>query len=165
LSDLVRVLFVCTGNICRSPLAEALLRHKAARVGLAVEAASAGTSNEEAGNPVDPRVREVARRRGVRLPHRIARQVAPADFRDQDLILAMTRAHRRLLERMAPPDATARLELFMAYAPGHGTLDVPDPWYGDDAAFEHAHDLIEAGVDGLVAELLAACRADPTSAS
>lgn len=98
-------------------------------------------------------MREVARRRGVSLPHRIARQIEPADFREHDLILAMTRAHLRLLERLAPPDATARLELFMAYAPEQGLLDVPDPWYGDHAAFERAHDLIEAGVEGLVAEL------------
>jgi protein-tyrosine phosphatase len=148
-----RILFVCTGNICRSPLAEALLRHKAAAAGLEVEADSAGTSDEEAGNPPDRRARRVAERRGFRLPDRAARQVVRADFTRVDLILPMTRAHLRVLQRVAPPGATAELRLFMEHAPEQGLMDVPDPWYGGMPDFERALDMIEAGVEGLILAL------------
>jgi protein-tyrosine phosphatase len=148
-----RVLFVCTGNICRSPLAEAVLRHRAEALGFAVAADSAGTSDEEAGRPPDPRARRVAERRGILLPDRRARQVVRADFTGFDLVLSMTHAHQRVLERLAPADATAELRLFMAYAADRRMMDVPDPWYGGMADFEQALDMIEAGVDGLVAAL------------
>lgn len=148
-----RVLFVCTGNICRSPLAEGLLVHKARLLDFAVEADSAGTSDEEEGNPPDPRARRVAEKRGFRLPARTARQVVRADFTRFDLILPMTRAHLRILERVAPRDATARLRLFMDYAPDYGMMDVPDPWYGGMPDFEQVLDMIELGVDGLLLEL------------
>jgi protein-tyrosine phosphatase len=152
-----RLLFVCTGNICRSPLAEAVLRHRAAAAGLLVEVDSAGTSAEETGNPVDPRARRVATRRGYPVPDRVARQVVTADFTRFDLIVPMTRAHLALLERRAPPGTTAELRLLMAYAPGAsgGVQDVPDPWYGSLADFERALDMIEAGADGLLEELRA----------
>lgn len=148
------VLFVCTGNICRSPTAEAVLRHKAAAAGLDVVSDSCGTSDEERGNPPDPRSVRAARARGYELARRGARQVRAADFARFGLILPMTRVHERALRRVAPADAVARIELFMSYAPEAGVLDVPDPWYGDAGDFEHALDLIEAGVDGIVARLL-----------
>lgn len=150
-----RLLFVCTGNICRSPLAEALLRHRATALGLAVEVDSAGTSDEEEGNPPDRRAVEVARRRGFDLPRRRARQIRRPDFTRFDLILPMTRAHLRVLERLAPPEATAELRLFLDHAPDQGVRDVPDPWYGGMGDFERALDLIEAGVEGILRELRA----------
>lgn len=148
-----RILFVCTGNICRSPTAEAVLLHRAQARGIEVVADSAGTSAEEAGNPPDRRARAAARARGYTLPDRRARPVRAADFTGFDRVLAMTTAHLRTLERRAPPDGLARLQLFMDFVRADGPRDVPDPWYGDDAGFEQVLDLIEAGVDGLILDL------------
>jgi protein-tyrosine phosphatase len=150
-----RILFVCTGNICRSPTAEGVLLHHARHNGLELVVDSAGTSAEEFGNPPDARARRVAEARGYRLPNRRARQVRDADFTDFDRILAMTRTHLRALERRAPATATARLQLFMSLAPEHGIEDVPDPWYGGLEDYELALDLIEHGIEGLLGELWA----------
>ncbi|MFO1074539.1 MAG: low molecular weight protein-tyrosine-phosphatase [Geminicoccaceae bacterium] len=155
------ILFVCTGNICRSPLAEALLRQEAAAAGVAVEVDSAGISDEERGNPPDPRARAIARARGLVLPDRRARRIRPEDFRRFDLILAMTRGHLRALEGQAPPDGRARLRLFLDYAPELGRQDLPDPWYGGMADFALAMDMIEAGITGLLADMTQAGRAWP----
>jgi protein-tyrosine phosphatase len=151
-----RILFVCTGNICRSPTAEGVLLHHARRNGLELIVDSAGTSAEELGNPPDARARRVAQARGYILPERQARQVRANHFITFDRILAMTGTHLRALERRAPAETTSRLELFMTYAPEHGVGDVPDPWYGGLADYEQALDLIEAGVAGLLRDLLAA---------
>lgn len=149
-----RILFVCTGNICRSPTAAGVFLHRAAEAALEVIADSAGTSAEEAGNPTDHRARQVAAARGYELPPRIGRQVRHDDFKRFDRILAATRLHLRALEQRRPSDGTARLELMMAYAPEGGSLDIPDPWYGGWQDYEHALDLIEAAVNGLVMDLL-----------
>ena len=153
----MKVLFVCTGNICRSPTAEGVFLHRAAERGLAgrVAADSAGTSSEEHGNPPDPRARRAADARGYALPDRRARRIAGTDFDEFDLILAMDRGHLARLERIAPDHARERLRLFMDYAGDGMPKDVPDPWYGGAADFEHALDLIEAGVDGLLDALTA----------
>jgi protein-tyrosine phosphatase len=144
------VLFVCTGNICRSPTAQALLLHKAAAQGLRVHADSAAISDEELGNPPDPRALAELRRRGVPMPAHRARMAEAADFRRFDLLLGMTSAHVRALQRLAPAQAP-KAGLLMRYAEGHGAIDVPDPWYGGERDFIEAFDLIEAGVDGLLA--------------
>ncbi len=149
-----RILFVCTGNICRSPTAEAVFLDRARRHGLDVVVDSAGTSAEEAGNPPDARAIRAAAARGYRLPERRARRVCAADFTGFDRVLAMTSTHLRTLRSRAPSNTTARLELFLAAAPEVGVIDVPDPWYGGPADYERALDLIEAGVDGLVRDLL-----------
>jgi len=148
----VNVLFVCTGNICRSPTAEGLFLHRAAEAGLdgRVSADSAGVSDEERGNPTDRRAVAEAARRGIALPDRRARRIAGDDFRSFELVLGMTAVHLARLEAAAPADATARLGLLLDYAARPGPRDVPDPWYGDEQAFVRAFDLIAEGVDGLV---------------
>lgn len=152
----MKVLFVCTGNICRSPTAEGVFLHRAASAGLAetVTADSAGVSAEERGNPPDRRAVRTAATRGYRLPDRRARRIEPADYHSFDLLLGMDRGHVARMGQMSPPGATARIELFLAYAPETGLQDVPDPWYGDGHDFARALDLIEAGVDGLIARIL-----------
>ena len=149
------ILFVCTGNICRSPTAEAVFLHRARQHGIDVVADSAGTSAEEAGNPPDARAIRAAAARGYRLPERRARQVRHADFSQFDRMLAMTTAHLQTLRVRAPIGTTARLQLFLDYAPTSGLTDVPDPWYGSAADYEAALDLIEAGIEGLLQDILA----------
>jgi len=150
------VLFICTGNICRSPTAHALLVHKAHLAGLEVAVDSAAVSDEERGNPFDRRAAAELRRRGVALHTHCARQVRREDFERFDWIVGMTRAHCAALRRIAPAACRARIVLMLDHAPGHQGEDVPDPWYGDAQAFVHAFDLIERGVDGLIARLFAA---------
>lgn len=144
------VLFVCTGNICRSPTAQALLQHKAAALGLQVTTDSAAVTTEEVGNPPDRRALAELRRRGVPMPDHRARQVRDEDFTAFDLVLGMTAHHVHVLERMAPAHATARIGLLMDHADGPRARDVPDPWYGGQQEFVEAFDMIEAGVEGLL---------------
>ncbi len=159
----MRLLFVCSGNICRSPTAEGVFRARvaAARPRLAGEwiADSAGTHGFHAGDPPDPRACRAALARGYDLSGLRARQVNRADFARHDLILAMDRGHRAFLQRMAPGrgngPARRKIALFLDHAPETGWLDVPDPYCGDDRDFERVLDLIETGVDGLIAELTA----------
>ena len=151
----VRVLFVCTGNICRSPMAQGVLVREAAAAGLDVAVDSAGTSDEEHGGPPHPQAQRAAQARGYRLPPHRARQVTAADFTTFDLVLGMTAAHGQALRRLRPRDATATVRLLMEYAPDAGVRDIPDPWYGGSADFDRALDLIEAGVAGLVRDLAA----------
>lgn len=147
-----RILFVCMGNICRSPLAEGVLRGVAERAGdIEVEVDSAGTHAYHVGEPPDARAIAAAQRRGFDLRGLRARVVEPDDFLRFDLIVAMDRDNLSLLRRRAR-GARAELALFMHYA-GDDDADVPDPYYGDETAFEHALDLIEAGVASLVATL------------
>ncbi|MEE8445759.1 MAG: low molecular weight protein-tyrosine-phosphatase [Alphaproteobacteria bacterium] len=150
---MVRVLFVCSGNICRSPTAEGVMRKLLAERGLEhrVEVDSAGTHGFHEGEAPDTRSQAQARRRGIELGDQRARQVRREDFHDFDLIVAMDRGHLRELERMAPPDAPARVELFLRYAPECGQDDVPDPYYGAGDGFETVLDLVEAGARGLLA--------------
>ena len=150
-----RVLCVCLGNICRSPTAEAVLRHLAAREAplLKIEIDSAGTADYHIGAPPDPRSQRAALRRGIDISGLRARQVGERDFSAFDLILAMDRANLRELESMKPATASAQLQLFMAYAPELGVLEVPDPYYGGSSGFEEVLDLVAAASRGLLAEL------------
>lgn len=147
----MRVLFVCTGNICRSPSAEGVLRHHAA--GTNIETDSAGIQGYHIGDPPDPRTIKIARSRGYDLSPLRARQVRPADFNDFDLILAMDQSHRNALVEMAPPASSARIEMFLDYAPHYGLVDVPDPYYGEAEDFENVLDLIEQGIQGLIKDI------------
>lgn len=153
-SPLPSVLFVCTGNICRSPTAQALLVHKAAARGVQVITDSAAITSEELGNPPDRRALAELRRRGVAMPDHRARQIEPHDFRHFDLLIGMTHQHVDALQRMAPRDATGRVALLMRYAQGEGAVDVPDPWYGGAQDFIEAFDMIDQGVDALLLDVL-----------
>jgi len=154
----VRILFVCTGNICRSPAADAVFRALLDQAGLGARVAvdSAGTGDWHVGDPPDSRMCAAARRRGVDMDGLRARQLRRDDFTSFDLILAMDVGHLRALERARPDDATARLALFLEYAPETGLRDVPDPYYDAEDAFERVLDLVEAGARGLLGEVRAA---------
>lgn len=147
------VLFICTGNICRSPTAHALLVHKAQAAGLALVVDSAAISDEERGNPFDRRAAAELKRRGVPAHEHCARQVRRDDFSRFDWIIGMTQAHCAALRRQAPASARAQIALMLDFAHGHAGEDVPDPWYGSAQDFIHAFDLIEHGVDGLLARI------------
>jgi protein-tyrosine phosphatase len=149
------VLFVCLGNICRSPTAEGVLRAIAAREfpGLALDIDSAGTADYHVGEPPDRRTVAAARRRGYDLGGLRARQVQSVDFARFKYVLAMDRANLAELARRAPPGAPARLALFLKFAPEANELEVPDPYYGGVEDFERVLDLCELGARGLLARL------------
>jgi protein-tyrosine phosphatase len=150
-----RVLFVCLGNICRSPTAEGVLRSLAAQEapGLNLEIDSAGTADYHIGAPPDPRSQSAALKRGIDIGGLRARQVNQDDFERFDLILAMDRQNLRALQALQPRGARASLKLFLDYAPQLRLRDVPDPYYGDAAAFEEVLDLTTAASRGLLAAL------------
>jgi protein-tyrosine phosphatase len=152
--QLTRLLFVCMGNICRSPTAEgvmrALLRER--RVD-GVEVESAGIGDWHVGHPPDRRATEAARRRGIALEG-AARQVRMSDFDDFDLLIAMDAANRRDLLALAPDaEAAAKVRLLREWEPGATDLDVPDPYYGDGRGFEDVLDMVQASCRALLDEL------------
>jgi protein-tyrosine phosphatase len=150
-----QVLFVCLGNICRSPTAEGVFRRLLAQQApqLKVEIDSAGTADYHVGDAPDARSQRAAMRRGVDLSGLRARQIAAGDFARFDLILAMDRANLRELKAAAPARSRATLRLFLDYAPQLGLQDVPDPYYGGAGGFEEVLDLCTAASRGLLAEL------------
>ena len=150
-----RVLFICLGNICRSPTAEGVLRHLVAKEApdLSIEIDSAGTADYHIGAPPDSRSQRAALRRGIDLSGLRARQVTQDDFSRFDLILAMDRDNLRELQAMKPGDSRAALKLFLEYAPELNLHDVPDPYYRDASAFEEVLDLTSAASRGLLAKL------------
>jgi protein-tyrosine phosphatase len=156
----VRILFVCLGNICRSPTAEGVLRALAAREApeLPLEVDSAGTADYHVGQPPDPRTRAAAARRGYDLSALRARTVDAADFERFDLILAMDRENLAALKRRAPSHAHERLRLFLEFAPD-APEDVPDPYYGGPNGFEEVLDLVETATRGLLTHLRQRLRA------
>lgn len=151
------VLFVCTGNICRSPTADGVFRHLVREAGLEtrVRVDSAGTHGYHVGEPPDERTRHHASRRGYDLSALRARQVAREDFETFDLVLAMDRGHLRILQRLAPPEHHHKLRLFMEYATTRRRDEVPDPYYGGTRGFEDVLDMVEDAARGLLAELRA----------
>ncbi len=151
----VRVLFVCMGNICRSPTAEAVLRSLSRRLApeLQLEIDSAGTHGYHVGDPPDPRAQEVARARGIDMSGLRARQLVPQDFERFDLILAMDQANYTAALALAPPKRRQRLRLLLEFAPQVSVQDVPDPYYGDTADFELVFDLTEQAARGLLQAL------------
>ena len=146
-----RILFVCLGNICRSPTATAVFRARAEAAGLNARADGAGTGAWHKGEPPDARAQAEALSRGYDMSALRARQVTGLDFGRYDLILAMDGANMKALERIRPAHSKARLKLFLDYAPDQPLREVPDPYYED--GFDKVLDLIEAATDGLIAEL------------
>jgi protein-tyrosine phosphatase len=149
------VLFVCSGNICRSPTAEAVFRARVETAGLAhaIATDSAGIGDWHAGEAPDPRSQEAAARRGYDLSALRARQIRRDDFDRFDLLLAMDRSHRRAMRALAPPELGHRVRLFLDHLDGAPVHDVPDPYYGGPQGFEHVLDLIEAGADAVLAAI------------
>lgn len=146
------VLFVCTGNICRSPTAEAVFRKLVADAGLskAILTDSAGTHGYHIGEPPDPRAQASAAGRGYDLSALRARRVERADFQRFDLIVAMDRGHLAALSRIADSFAAGKLKLMMSYASRFTDEDVPDPYYGGPQDFERVLDMIEDAARGLL---------------
>lgn len=148
-----RLLFVCLGNICRSPTAAGVFAALAAKDGLAVEVESAGTLGHHAGDGADPRTVRHAHARGYDLSAHRARQLRAADFAAFDRILAMDEANLTELRRLCPPAHEGKLRLLLADTPDAGGREVPDPYDGGPEGFERVLDLVEAASRRLVAEL------------
>ena len=150
-----RILFVCTGNICRSPTAEGVVKIIIKNNGMdsLIKVDSAGTHGYHIGEPPDPRTCEAALRRGIDLSGYRARKVVPEDFQRFDLLLAMDRDNLALLQRGARPECQAKLGLFMNYASRFDAEEVPDPYYGGEQGFELVLDMIEDAGQGLIRAL------------
>ncbi len=149
------VLFVCLGNICRSPLAEAALRKAAAGAGLEIDIDSAGTADYHVGKAPDPRSVAEAAAFGVDISHLRARQVMADDFRRFDHIYALDHSNLRDLQRIAPDDATARLSLVLDVVPGREGAPVADPYYGGEEDFRATREDVYAAAHAIVAALTA----------
>lgn len=155
MAETTSILFVCLGNICRSPTAQGVFEKQLAGSELAehVRIDSAGTGSWHVGHPPDPRATEAALAEGVDLRSQRARQVTPEDFDAFDRILAMDRANLADLQAMASPDSRARLELFLSYARHADVDEVPDPYYGGASGFSRVLDLITDASNGLIRDL------------
>ena len=151
-----RVCFVCTGNICRSPMAESVFRARVAEAGLdaLVEVDSAGTGGWHEGDPADPRTVSVLKEHGYDSGH-TARQFQTSWFERVDLVIALDAGHVKALRRLAPSsEDAAKVRLFRSYDPAAGDdLDVPDPYYGGRDGFEECLEMVEAASTGLLAEV------------
>jgi protein-tyrosine phosphatase len=145
----IAILFVCLGNICRSPLAEGAFRAEAERLGLDVHIDSAGTGDWHVGHPPDRRAQAAAARNGVDISHLRARQVTAGDFERFDYVVALDEVNFRDLRRMKPPESRAQLSLLLDHVPGREGEAVADPYYGDDSHFDAAWADVAAGARAL----------------
>ena len=150
-----RVLFVCMGNICRSPTAEGVFRKVVAEVApeLVVAVDSAGTHAYHTGEAPDPRAQRAALRRGIDISEQRARKVRVEDFQTFDYLLAMDELNYETLVQQSPSEHANRVRLFLDFAPEAGRRDVPDPYYGGSTGFEYVLDLVEEAALGLAAQL------------
>lgn len=155
MKPVVNVLMVCMGNICRSPTAEAVLRHqlRAAGMGEQVQVASAGTHNYHPGKPADARSAAHAQRRGIDLSGHCARQITDADFERMDLILVMDWDNLALTEAACPDQHRHKVRRLMEFARQHTETVVPDPYFGGEAGFEQVLDLLDDACAGVVDHL------------
>lgn len=152
---MVHVLFVCMGNICRSPTAEGVFAALVEREGLQEQILidSAGTHAYHVGEPPDPRAQSAARQRGIDISAQRARRVQCEDFERFDYVLPMDQSNYRELETMRPPQCRAVMRRFLEYAPDLAEQDVPDPYYGGPKGFARVLDLIEVAAEGLLLEI------------
>ena len=155
MTEKVSVVFVCMGNICRSPTAEAVFRHYVENAGLSEQILidSAGTHDYHIGDKPDSRAQRAAQQRGYDMSKLRGRQVGEGDFRRFDYVLAMDRANLAILQRITPPDSHTRVRLFLQYARHHSEREVPDPYYGGEDGFERVLDMVEDAAQGLLEEI------------
>jgi protein-tyrosine phosphatase len=148
----VSVLFVCMGNICRSPTAEAVFRHYVENAGLTgrILIDSAGTHDYHIGDPPDSRAQRAALQRDYDMSGLRGRQVEEGDFHRFDYVLAMDMANLAILQRLAPSSSNAQVRLFLGYARHHAEREVPDPYYGGADGFERVLDMVEDAAEGLL---------------
>ena len=148
----ISVLFVCMGNICRSPTAEAVFRHVVQNAGLTdrIIIDSVGTHDYHVGSAPDKRAQHAALQRGYDMSGLRGRQVEAADFASFDYVLAMDHANLSILHTLCPPDKRERVGLFLVYARHHDEREVPDPYYGGGQGFEHVLNLVEDAAEGLL---------------
>ena len=157
---MTKLLMVCMGNICRSPMAQMVTQHLAQQSGLgrSVQVDSAGTHAGRTSAPPDPRARAALSKRGYVIGKGRARQVTEQDFERYDLILSMDQANLNDLRRQCPTEHSHKLRLLLEFAPGLDTSEIPDPYYGNAQGFERVLDLCEAGARGLLVQLPAEFR-------
>lgn len=151
-----KVLMVCTGNICRSPTADGVLRHLIAehRLSDRMEVDSAGTQSYHVGEAPDARSQKHAKKRGYDLSKLRARQVKLSDYAEYDLILAMDRSHLNYMLRQCPESYHGKIKLFLSFASQSSEQEVPDPYYGGEQGFEHVLDLVEDACRGILQPFL-----------
>ena len=151
---MVRVLFVCMGNICRSPLAQGVFENLVLREGLGGEiyVDSAGTYSYHVGRAPDPRAQESARRRGLDLGSQRARRIRPEDCEEFDYVLTMDEENYRAVAALCR-ESGAEVRPFLDFAAARVETEVPDPFYGGPAGFEHVMDLVEEASEGLLEEI------------
>ncbi len=151
----VKVLFVCMGNICRSPTAQGVLEQRLAAAGLQerVYVDSAGTHGFHQGAPADARARQAAARRGIELGEQKSRRITEEDFAEFDYVIAMDHANLSTLRERCPPEYAHKLSLMLQFLPDAPGEEVPDPYYGGSNGFERVLDLVEQAADGLLEDL------------
>lgn len=149
----MKLLFICMGNICRSPTAKGVFDAVLSRAGVQFESDSAGTHSYHVGHPPDPRAVQMAFSRGIDISGDRARRVTVEDFQRFDVIYVMDRHNLEILERMKHAAGRARVELIMGLAPEYGHDEVPDPYYGGDEGFRRVLDMLEAAAENLVRDL------------
>ncbi|MFQ5995443.1 MAG: low molecular weight protein-tyrosine-phosphatase [Acidiferrobacterales bacterium] len=151
----VRVLFVCLGNICRSPTAEGVFRAlvEGANLHRSIQVDSAGTHAYHLGEPPDPRAQAAAARRGIDLAPLRGRQTTQEDFLEFDYILAMDRTNLAFLRQQCPQSLQHKIRLFLDFAPAYPDKDVPDPYFGGTAGFDRVLDIIEDAATGLLSDI------------
>jgi len=150
-----RVLFVCMGNICRSPTAEAVFRHyvESADMSADIFIDSAGTHDYHIGDKPDARAQHAARQRGYDMSEMRGRQVGEDDFRNFDYVLAMDSANLAILQQIVPPNSNTKARLLLEFSRHHRERDVPDPYYGGADGFERVLDMVEDAAQGLLEEI------------